>query len=306
VGDVTARVSVGLPTYNRLGSLRRAVESVLQQDRASINLVICDNASTDGTESYAREVASQHPQVTYVRNPANVGPTENFNRVRAAAASGDYFMWLGDDDWLDPDYVSRCLEVLERNPGVVLASGEARYYEDGEYVRSGARLTLTQAGGAARLIGYYRQVKDNGTFYGLIRRTALEQLPPMSNRMGDDWYLVAGLAFLGSVAFVDGVAVHRDLGGATQSLANVARSSGHSRVEREWPQLAIAGWVARDIGWESPVYRSLGRVRRRILGAMCAMVVIVRLIPGKVPKYLRLKGEQFRGESHPMAREQSA
>lgn len=305
MSDRSALVTVGLPTYNRLDSLRRAVDSVLSQDQPSIELVICDNASTDGTESYCRSLVAQHPTVRYLRSADNVGAAENFNRARGEA-SGTYFMWLGDDDWLDPDYVSRCVEALDRDPTVVLASGEARYYAADQYVRTGSRLTLRQERAAARVSGYYATVSDNGVFYGVIRRAALEQVPPMRNRMGDDWYLVAGLAFLGAVVCVEGVAVHRDLGGATRSLANVARTAGHSRVEREWPQLAIAGYVARDVGWESPVYRPLGRLRRVCLGLLCAFVVIVRFVPEKVPKYLRLKWEQVQGETHSMARKRSA
>jgi glycosyltransferase involved in cell wall biosynthesis len=301
----SALVSVGLPTYNRLTSLRRAVDSVLGQEQASIELVVCDNASTDGTEEYGRALAERHASVRYLRNEENVGPTENFNRARAAA-TGRYFMWLGDDDWLDPSYISRCVDVLERDPQVALAAGEARYYEDDRFVRTGARVALRSPNPFARVLGYYRKVSDNGTFYGVMRAAAIDQVPAMQNRMGDDWYLVAAVAFQGTVEHVDGVAVHRDLGGATRSLANVARQAGHSRIEREWPQLAIAGWAARDIGFESPVYRALGRFRRIVLGGLCGFVVIARFIPKKAPKYLRLKWGQLMGESHSMAKERSA
>ena len=55
------------------------------------------------------------------------------------------------------------------------------------------------------------------------------------------------------------------------------------------------------------MYRRLGRFRRRLVWArVCALVVIVRFVPKKVPKYLRLKWEQVQGESHSMARERSA
>ncbi|MGZ4688556.1 MAG: glycosyltransferase family 2 protein [Acidimicrobiia bacterium] len=304
MADRSALVTVGLPTYNGLDLLPRAIESVLNQDYRQIELVICDNASTDETESYCRALAAQHPSIRYIRHAENVGVTENFNRARSAA-TGRYFMWLGDDDWLDDDYVSRCVELLERDPTVVLACGEVRYYESGKHVRTGKRVTLRQARGAGRVVGYYRGVSDNGVFYGVIRRTALEQLPPLKTRMGDDWYLIAGLAFLGAIVSVDGVAVHRGLGGVSRSLANVALVAGHSRIEREWPQVAIAGWAARDIGWESPVYRPLGRFRRLAVGGMCAVIVFVRFVPRKVPKYLRLKWEQIRGESQRMERERS-
>src|SRR6478752_6533175 len=101
-------VSVGIPTYNRADRLRTAVESVLGQDHPEVELVISDNASTDGTQQYALSLVEQHPgRIRYLRNDENLGPIENYNRVRAACR-GEFRMWLGDDDQLSPTYISTC------------------------------------------------------------------------------------------------------------------------------------------------------------------------------------------------------
>jgi hypothetical protein len=281
-------VTVGLPTYNRLSSLERAVDSVLAQDYPSLELIVSDNASDDGTESFGRDLAARHPNVRYVRNSTNVGPTANLNSVRAAA-HGSYFMWLGDDDWLDPSYISHCTAALEGDPNAVLATGEVRYFDDSGPAGTGVRVSLRQRDPPRRVAAYFGRVRDNGTFYGVMRRSAVNHVPDLANDMGDDWVFVASLAFVGRVLAVDGVSVHRALGGTTSSLANVARVRGNSPFAREFPQLAMAGFVAAQIGRRSPVFAPMGRIRRSALGAWCAVVVVLRFVPGKIPKYLRLK-----------------
>ena len=110
-------VSVGIPTYNRLPRLQRAVASVLAQDYPNLELVVSDNASTDGTEAWLAELAEAHPNVVVHRNPANIGPTRNFNQARDASR-GDLLLWLGDDDVIEPGYVSACAAAsrLTRRP----------------------------------------------------------------------------------------------------------------------------------------------------------------------------------------------
>jgi glycosyltransferase involved in cell wall biosynthesis len=265
----------------------------MQQDYPDIELVISDNASTDGTSAFCEGLAAINARVRYLRNDTNVGATENFNRVRAAS-SGQVLMWLGDDDRLDPNYVGACVARLEDRPDASLVAGVVRYDEEDSGPRAGQKVVCDEPTGAARVRSYYRQVRDNGTFYGLAQRSLIETVPPMTNHMGNDWLLLSAYAFRGPVLAVDGVAITRSTGGATRSLRNVAETSGQSRIEAELPQLAIAWWVLRDVAWESPVYASLGRIRRGWLGCSCAAIVIGRFVIPSMPKYLRLMATRIR------------
>ena len=62
-------VSVGIPTFNRLIMLRRAVDSALSQDYPNLEVVISDNASTDGTQAWCEQLARRDSRVRYVRQP---------------------------------------------------------------------------------------------------------------------------------------------------------------------------------------------------------------------------------------------
>src|SRR5262245_37698315 len=103
-------VSVGLPVRNGEHRLTGVVKSVLGQDHENLELVISDNASTDGTEEVCRELARGDSRIVYIRQPENIGLLNNFIAAMRAAR-GTYYRWVGDDDWLAPSCVSRCVEA---------------------------------------------------------------------------------------------------------------------------------------------------------------------------------------------------
>ena len=62
------RVSIGLPVYNGARYLRECLDSLVAQTYRDIEIVICDNASTDDTESICREFALSDARIRYYRN----------------------------------------------------------------------------------------------------------------------------------------------------------------------------------------------------------------------------------------------
>ena len=114
-------VTIGLPVYNGWPHLETAVKSLLAQDYPHVELLICDNASTDATGDLCRRLIEGHPRAHYRRNAENVGPYRNFLGL-VERARGDYFMWAAHDDKWDPRYVSALVERLEANREAVLAT----------------------------------------------------------------------------------------------------------------------------------------------------------------------------------------
>jgi glycosyltransferase involved in cell wall biosynthesis len=105
--------------YNGERYLARAIDSLLGQDFHDFELVISDNASTDETEVICRDYASRDPRIRYHRNERNIGAVGNFNRT-LELSSGEYFRWAAHDDWCAPEFLSRCVEVLDDDPSTVL------------------------------------------------------------------------------------------------------------------------------------------------------------------------------------------
>jgi Glycosyl transferase family 2 len=110
---MSAKVTVGIATYNRAASLRETVESVLAQRFGDFRVIISDNASEDNTAEVIASFAD--PRIEYVRSEQNVGMTGNFNRL-IELADTEFLMLLPDDDVLYPDYLGRVIEALGRYP----------------------------------------------------------------------------------------------------------------------------------------------------------------------------------------------
>lgn len=113
---VMPRVSVYMPTHNRLDLLRRAVSSVLAQSMADFELIIVNDQSSDGTADYLDELAASNPRVRVLHNASNLGACASRNRA-IAVARGEYVTGLDDDDFFLPERLAaflRCWMVTER------------------------------------------------------------------------------------------------------------------------------------------------------------------------------------------------
>jgi glycosyltransferase involved in cell wall biosynthesis len=122
-------VSVIVPIYNQLEFIRDTVESVLAQDHPSIQLVLSDDGSTDGTSDILREYADRHPtRITLVASERNTGIAGAFNRA-LDAHTGDYVAWLGGDDVMLPGKLSRQVALLESRPDVIGCCHDAEVFD---------------------------------------------------------------------------------------------------------------------------------------------------------------------------------
>lgn len=99
-----------IPTHNADRFLNKAIQSVLRQDYQDFDLVVCDNASTDGTKEICRALAD--PRVRYVRFEELVGQAANWNRCLELAA-GEYVVLLHADDELLPSFLNRAVPLLD-------------------------------------------------------------------------------------------------------------------------------------------------------------------------------------------------
>ncbi|MEA2371195.1 MAG: hypothetical protein QOH12_1589 [Solirubrobacteraceae bacterium] len=266
-------VSIGVPTFNRAATLQRTLESALAQTHSRLEIVVCDNASSDGTREICERYAAEDSRVRYVRQAENVGPTTNFNTL-FTECRGDFVMMLADDDWIDREYVATCLEALIADPGAALVCGLARYYRDGRPVGEGVPMTLDQAEPVQRVAAYYADVEDNGTFYGLMPRRVLAAAAPMPNLLGNDWLLIGRVAFLGRLRTLGEVGIHRALDGTSAGVERIVETFGAPPFQAWAPHLVIASAVLRDIGWANGVYASAGPLTRLRLGVRAAWSVI--------------------------------
>lgn len=94
-------VSVYIPTRNRLEFLRRAIDSVLAQTHREFELIIVDDASTDGTAAFLEQARNADPRLTFMRNESSRGAPACRNQA-IDLASSDFVTGLDDDDTFEP------------------------------------------------------------------------------------------------------------------------------------------------------------------------------------------------------------
>ncbi len=272
----TPLVTIGIPTYNRVGMLGRSIESALCQDYPMIEVIISDNASTDNTQEVCREFCKKDDRVKYVKQPSNIGAVANFTAV-LKRASGEYFMWLGDDDWIDASYVSHCMSLLLSSPDVGLASGAPIYYRDGSKAYDGKMFDLLEESWFVRVASYYAKVADNGTYYGIMRTKQLQQIVA-PNIMGGDWHLIANIAATGKIRMSSVVSVHRELGGATTSYRQIAKSLGLPFIQAMFPMVTIAFGAWKNIIFDGAAYKKRDVFSRIVLAEIVMCLVILKPI----------------------------
>jgi glycosyltransferase involved in cell wall biosynthesis len=186
----TPLATVGMPVYNGERYVAQAIESILSQTLQDFELVICDNASTDGTERICREYAASDLRVRYYRGDRNRGAAWNHNRV-VELARGKFFRWQCHDDYCDSTFLAKCLAILESDPDIVLCYPQfVRVDEQGR--RLGIKSSRVRGGGEPheRFLSLIYRRDSCEEIYGLtrtavIRKTAL--IGPYSN--SDDTFL---------------------------------------------------------------------------------------------------------------------
>jgi hypothetical protein len=277
-----ALVSIGIPTYNRANTIQRAICSALAQDYGELEVVVSDDASPDGTLAVLRRLADTDPRLRVLEQPVNLGHARNF-QVVLEAARGEYFMWLSDDDWIDPGYVSRCVAILRSDPSYALVAGLASYHAGGEHVVDERPTDLLSSRPGARVLAYFARVNVNGPLFGLARREDLT-LRGFPDEVGGDWLLVAGMAARGRVRTLRDVRIHRSAEGLGTDPQSLARSFGLSGLAARHHHVVVATRLARDV-LTGPAYARMTPAQRGVTAALSAALVL-----GRFPVYDAVMG----------------
>ena len=103
-------VSIYLPTRNREALLRRAINSVLTQTYTTLELIVVDDGSTDGTHTYLDTVRTGDSRIQVIRNEVSLGAPLSRN-LAIRAARGEFITGLDDDDYFHPQRLATLVPV---------------------------------------------------------------------------------------------------------------------------------------------------------------------------------------------------
>ncbi len=116
---MSAKASIIILTYNNLEYTRQCLESVFSKtDWPDFEVILVDNASTDGTQIYLNELASRHTNLRLILNSENMGFARG-NNLGAAQAIGDILVFLNNDTIVTQGWLAGLIRHLQ-DPGVGL------------------------------------------------------------------------------------------------------------------------------------------------------------------------------------------
>lgn len=193
------RVSIGLPVCNGENYLKQALDSIMAQTYTDFELIISDNASTDRTTQICQEYVNRDPRIRYYRNEKNLGAAPNFNYV-FELSNGEYFKWAAHDDIIAPDYISKCVEVLDNDDSIILCNSKARFIDNSgdiiaDYIISSQKANSPKPQDRfGHLIYYHHWCFD---VFGLIRSECLRKTSLIKAYPGSDRALLVELGLIG-------------------------------------------------------------------------------------------------------------
>jgi glycosyltransferase involved in cell wall biosynthesis len=125
-------VSVVIPCYNYGRFLPQCVNSVLDQADVRVDVLIVDDASTDGSDQIVRELGARDTRIRTIIHTENRGPAPTYNEG-LTQVTGDYAVLLSADDRLTPGCLARATSLMEEYPSVGLTYGSPVIFTDGRH-----------------------------------------------------------------------------------------------------------------------------------------------------------------------------
>jgi glycosyltransferase involved in cell wall biosynthesis len=166
-------VSVGIPSYNRPEGLKRSLEQVLNQTYINLEIIIADNCSEN--ESAIKAVVEPFmkidKRIKYFRHKKNEGVAYNF-KFLLAQATGEYFMWVADDDERHPSCIETCLQLIGTQGGAFGTYEVRNRFYNATYRHKVPRI-FPEMSLQMRLLKFI-SVFPSVYIYGLYRRRCLD------------------------------------------------------------------------------------------------------------------------------------
>lgn len=266
-----AKVTVGILTRNRLGSVRKAIASAYEQEYEGLEVVVVDADSNDGT---ADAIRREFPEARLIRLPHNLGCPGGRNHV-FANATGEYIVNLDDDGYLGQDTVCRVVETFESDPHIGVVSIDLRFIGRDE----GKKRTITER-------------HDVGCFFGgcsAVRRSMIDRI----GFFPADFFLFQEEAHLAIRALDAGYRIVHDPGAVIWHPAEGGSSGGRWDFFRFRNPLVIAiclfpaGLAARTLSARIVSYALVSLKRRTfhkfVFALGSVLIELPRLLRKRTP-----------------------
>jgi glycosyltransferase involved in cell wall biosynthesis len=119
------KLSILVPTYNRVELVGDAIDSVLAQEFQDFEVICSDNGSTDGTFELLTAYSKKDDRIKVYRSSVNLGPIPNWG-ICLKHAEGEFIHWLWSDDWIEPNFYIDAFALMDKDNTRVVSTWNYR------------------------------------------------------------------------------------------------------------------------------------------------------------------------------------
>ena len=255
-------VTIGIPAYNGEKTITRTIDSILSQTILNFKLVISDDGSTDSTSKICREYEQKDSRIKYIQQKKNKGWITNWTLL-AEHSDTKCFVWISDDDYWEPQFLEKNIEVLETNPKIVGSISNVQLVGPNikNYYPNQKEINSTESNFKFILVrsingSYKEKIKNVLEFnwvinlYSIFRTDELKKSIIHERFVSWDFALILNIIKFGELHVIDEVLAYRD----TEGITSIKSSIDSIKTQRlgwfktYFPYISYTIWCMRNIG----------------------------------------------------------
>jgi glycosyltransferase involved in cell wall biosynthesis len=197
-----SKITIGLTVYNEAAYVRETIKSIRQQSFQDFEIVVGDNASTDGSSELIAELAEQDQRIVHIKRPRNIGALQNWNDI-VMRARGEYFVLASGHDLWSRNYLEKLVERLDQDTEAALAFCRTQWLdEEGNELR--IPTSVLDTSGMSSLGKYVSLMFANQNYlYGMTRISAMRKTRLQLDILGSGEIYLQELAQQGDFVLVE-------------------------------------------------------------------------------------------------------
>lgn len=231
------KLTIGLVVYNGEKYLSKALNSLLNQTFQDFQIIISDNASTDNTSTISKEFSQKDHRIKYIKHQKNMGATKNFNFALYKAQT-QYFMWAAADDYWNPKFIEKNMEVLERNKKIVGSISDVEFVGKNlpEMYKSNEKGTTYQylikhlpslTASLLEKVSFHLRYNRGMSTYSIFRTEILKMCTIERDLCGWDQIIVLQTLKHGNLHIINEILMYRTAEGETSNPSQITRWKNH-------------------------------------------------------------------------------
>jgi glycosyltransferase involved in cell wall biosynthesis len=258
--ELETKITIGIPVYNGENTIKRVLDSVLAQTYTNYEIIISDNGSTDSTAEICSQYKESDKRIKYIRKNKTVSWIWNFISLLDKAET-EYFVWIAADDYWDPKFVEKNLEVLESNKNIVgsisdvklVGNNIKKYYSNpNDYNPNSSKWEFVRP----NIGSYEKKVQNIFEFnwiinvHSVFRTEFLKKSIIRKAFVSWDFAIMLKILEFGDLYVLDEVLMFRDTGGisSTKSQIELLKKQNFSWFGTYFPYITYTIFSVRILG----------------------------------------------------------